>query len=70
LDNTPPKVAKIIRTIEAACAQLSCTVGSPGHVMLNVRKARELCSYPSDAIVKLSQKCYGVRTRVTHLHEY
>ncbi|KAJ7913390.1 S-adenosyl-L-methionine-dependent methyltransferase [Mycena leptocephala] len=35
LDNTPPKVAKLIRTIEAACAQLSCTVGSPGHVMLN-----------------------------------
>ncbi|KAJ7927645.1 S-adenosyl-L-methionine-dependent methyltransferase [Mycena leptocephala] len=34
-DITPPKVAKIIRTIEAACAQLTCTVASPGHVMLN-----------------------------------
>ncbi|KAJ6544755.1 S-adenosyl-L-methionine-dependent methyltransferase [Mycena vulgaris] len=34
-ENTPIKVSKAIRTIEAACAQLSLTVASPGHVVLN-----------------------------------
>ncbi|KAJ6572446.1 O-methyltransferase-domain-containing protein [Mycena vulgaris] len=34
-ETTPAKVAKVIRTIEAACAQLRFTVASPGHVMLN-----------------------------------
>ncbi|KAJ7262897.1 S-adenosyl-L-methionine-dependent methyltransferase [Mycena rebaudengoi] len=37
-DTTPPKVAKAIRTIEAACAQLSATVASPGHVILNTQE--------------------------------
>ncbi|KAJ7453341.1 S-adenosyl-L-methionine-dependent methyltransferase [Mycena galericulata] len=37
-DTTPPKVTKIIRTIEAACAQLSTSVSSPGHVMLNAQQ--------------------------------
>ncbi|KAJ7931430.1 S-adenosyl-L-methionine-dependent methyltransferase [Mycena leptocephala] len=35
LENTPIKVTKAIRTIEAACAQLAITVASPGHVVLN-----------------------------------
>ncbi|KAJ7178588.1 S-adenosyl-L-methionine-dependent methyltransferase [Mycena crocata] len=34
-EDTPLKVSKAIRTIEAACAQLSITVASPGHVVLN-----------------------------------
>jgi hypothetical protein len=31
-----PQLAKAIRTIEAACAQLSFAVANPGHVMINV----------------------------------
>ncbi|KAJ6572441.1 hypothetical protein DFH09DRAFT_1362421 [Mycena vulgaris] len=42
---TPAKVEKVIRTIEAACAQLSFTVASPGHVMLN------RCYGPPDGVL-------------------
>lgn len=34
---TPPKLSKAIQIIEAACAQLSFAVASPGHVITNVR---------------------------------
>ena len=32
-----PKLSKAIQIIEAACAQLSFAVASPGHVITNVR---------------------------------
>lgn len=35
-ESTPPQLSKAIQIIEAACAQLSFTVASPGHVMTNV----------------------------------
>jgi hypothetical protein len=35
LENTSPDLARAVRTIEAACAQLSFTVANPGHVMVN-----------------------------------
>jgi len=35
-DQLSPALLKAIRTIEAACAQLSCTVASPGHIIVNV----------------------------------
>ena len=34
---TSPKLSKAIQIIEAACAQLSFAVASPGHVITNVR---------------------------------
>ncbi|KAJ6619669.1 S-adenosyl-L-methionine-dependent methyltransferase [Mycena sp. CBHHK59/15] len=34
-ESTPPNLAKAIRTIEAACTQLSFSVASPGHVVVN-----------------------------------
>ncbi|KAJ7482294.1 S-adenosyl-L-methionine-dependent methyltransferase [Mycena galericulata] len=34
-ESVPPKLAKAIRILDAACAQLSFTVGSPGHVITN-----------------------------------
>ncbi|KAJ7482293.1 S-adenosyl-L-methionine-dependent methyltransferase [Mycena galericulata] len=34
-ENTPAEISAAIRTIEAACAQLSYTVASPGHVVAN-----------------------------------
>ncbi|KAF8992613.1 S-adenosyl-L-methionine-dependent methyltransferase [Cyathus striatus] len=34
-EDVTPKLAKAIRTIEAACAQLSFAVASPGHVITN-----------------------------------
>ncbi|KIJ38737.1 hypothetical protein M422DRAFT_231092 [Sphaerobolus stellatus SS14] len=37
-ENVPPSLAKVIQTIEAACAQLSFTVASPGHVMTNYQE--------------------------------
>ncbi|KAJ7659940.1 S-adenosyl-L-methionine-dependent methyltransferase [Mycena rosella] len=37
-ENTPLQVSKAIRTIEAAAAQLSITVASPGHVVLNFQE--------------------------------
>ncbi|KAJ6607417.1 S-adenosyl-L-methionine-dependent methyltransferase [Mycena sp. CBHHK59/15] len=34
-ETRPAKVSKAVRTIEAACAQLSFTVANPGHVFVN-----------------------------------
>ncbi|KAJ7634560.1 S-adenosyl-L-methionine-dependent methyltransferase [Roridomyces roridus] len=34
-ESTPPKFAKAIKTLDAACSQLMYTVGSPGHVIAN-----------------------------------
>lgn len=35
-ESVPPKLAKAVRILDAACAQLSFSVGSPGHVITNV----------------------------------
>ncbi|EIM90605.1 S-adenosyl-L-methionine-dependent methyltransferase [Stereum hirsutum FP-91666 SS1] len=40
-ESTPPQLSKAIQIIEAACAQLSFTVASPGHVMTNKAYALE-----------------------------
>ncbi|KAG7451455.1 S-adenosyl-L-methionine-dependent methyltransferase [Guyanagaster necrorhizus] len=34
-ENVPPELTRAIQRVEAACAQLSCAVASPGHVVLN-----------------------------------
>ncbi|KAJ6573975.1 S-adenosyl-L-methionine-dependent methyltransferase [Mycena vulgaris] len=34
-ETAPPKLAKAVRILDAACAQLSFSVGSPGHVVTN-----------------------------------
>lgn len=39
-ESVPEDLAKAIQIIEAACAQLSFSVASPGHTMLNVRTPR------------------------------
>lgn len=37
-EETPVKLMKAIQIIEAACAQLSCTVAAPGSAMVNVSR--------------------------------
>jgi hypothetical protein len=39
-ETVPIKIAKAARIIDAACAQLSYSVGSPGHVITNVNMLR------------------------------
>lgn len=34
--NLSPNLSEAIQVIEAACAQLCCTVANPGHVIVNV----------------------------------
>ncbi|KAJ7609301.1 hypothetical protein B0H17DRAFT_1221417 [Mycena rosella] len=34
-ETTSPKLARAVRILDAACAQLSFSVGSPGHVVIN-----------------------------------
>ncbi|PBL03216.1 S-adenosyl-L-methionine-dependent methyltransferase [Armillaria gallica] len=34
-ESIPPELSKAIQRVEAACAQLSCAVTSPGHVIVN-----------------------------------
>ena len=41
------RVVKAVKTIEAACAQLTATVSSPGHIILNV------CASPSSLLAPL-----------------
>lgn len=41
-DNVTPELRKAVEIIEAACAQLSFSVASPGHVITNV--SRLLCA--------------------------
>lgn len=47
-EKTPPRLARAIQQVEAACAQLSFTVASPGHVIVNVR-----AKFPSGYYISL-----------------
>ncbi|KAJ3982678.1 S-adenosyl-L-methionine-dependent methyltransferase [Lentinula detonsa] len=40
-EETPARLTKAIQIVEAACAQLSCTVAPPGSVMINVSHDHE-----------------------------
>lgn len=48
-ESMPPNLSKAVRLLDAACAQLSFSVGTPGHVVTNVRNS-QITSHPLDIL--------------------